>query len=195
MAIDAVERAQDELPRPGVRHRVEHCALPEDAQIKRMADLGMWAVFQPQHNWYTGDWVLDTIGESAHRYSPAGLFQAAGAPYVLSSDAPVAWPSPLEAVAAAVHRRTVLGTVLGGTDTALTVMQWLRAHTLAGAAALHRDHETGSLEPGKCADFAVLATDPTTVPPIELPGIAVRQTWIGGACVLDRSLSGQDTRG
>ena len=40
----------------------------------------------------------------------------------------------------------------------------LRMATLNGAWALRRDHQTGSLEPGKSADLAVLSIDPTTTP-------------------------------
>ena len=44
----------------------------------------------------------------------------------------------------------------------MTPLQALRAGTLAGARYLGMDHDIGSLEPGKLADFAVLDANPLT---------------------------------
>lgn len=163
-----------------MRHRIEHSGLPTDEQIGRMAELGVIPVMQPQHHLRTGDGTITAVGELGHRYNPAGLCAAAGVPVVFSSDAPVAQPDPLEAVAAAATRTTVLGTVLGGPELRMSVPDGLRAHSIAAAGALRREHAVGSLEPGKLADFAVMDSDPTTARPAELSSIRVTQTWIGG---------------
>ncbi|MBB3725958.1 amidohydrolase [Nonomuraea dietziae] len=177
MVLDAVEKAG---PPYGMRHRIEHSGLPTDEQIGRMAELGVIPVMQPQHHLRTGDGTITAVGELGHRYNPAGLCAAAGVPVVFSSDAPVAQPDPLEAVAAAATRTTVLGTVLGGPELRMSVPDGLRAHSIAAAGALRREHAVGSLEPGKLADFAVMDGDPTTAQPAELSSIRVTQTWIGG---------------
>ncbi|MEU4169975.1 amidohydrolase [Streptomyces sp. NPDC026665] len=180
MVLDAIEKAQADRPRADMRHRIEHSGLPTDEQIARMGELGVVPVMQPQHHLRTGDGTLTAIGETGHRYNPAGHCPQAGVPVVFSSDAPVAPPAPLEAVAAAATRRTVLGTVLGDESLRLPVEAGLHAHTGAAAAALHREHAVGALAPGMLADFCVLDADPLTVPADEVTGIRVRETWIGG---------------
>ena len=46
-------------------------------------------------------------------------------------------------------------------------------------------HEVGSLEVGKFADFVVLDQDPLTVQPETLGSIAVLETWLGGEQVFN----------
>jgi predicted amidohydrolase YtcJ len=181
IVIDAVEAAQHEWPRPDTRHAIEHSGLATDDQIARMARAGMVPVSQPQHHLAFGDGVARTVGpELAQRLNPIGLYARAGIPVVLSSDAPVAQPRPLEAVQAAVDRRTVTGTVLGGPDLRVDVLTALRGYTIGGAYRAHQEHRVGSLEPGKLADLAILAADPLAVPINELSAIAVEETWLGG---------------
>jgi predicted amidohydrolase YtcJ len=115
--------------------------------------------------------------------NPLGLYAAAGIPVVLSSDAPVAPPRPLEAVQAAVDRRTVNGNVLGGPELRVDLITALRGYTIMSAYAARREREVGSLEAGKYADFAVLGADPTSVPPEQVGAITVSETWVGGRAV------------
>jgi predicted amidohydrolase YtcJ len=57
--------------------------------------------------------------------------------------------------------------------------------TLDAAWQCHSDHEVGSLEVGKFADFVVLDQDPLTVQPETLGSIAVLETWLGGEQVFN----------
>lgn len=148
--------------------------------LARIAELALYPVTQPQYVYRYGDELERALGDRAHRLTPLGEFASAGIPVVLSSDAPVTPPKPLEAIYAAVARRTLDGAVLGDGRQALDVHAALRGHTLGAAESIHRDRDVGSLEPGKLADFAVLSDDPTHVGVDELPQIRVRQTWIGG---------------
>lgn len=58
----------------------------------------------------------------------------------------------------------------------------LKALTLAGAEMLDLGDRTGSLEPGKDADFIVLSGDPLSV------YTKIEQTWVEGVKVFDRSI-------
>lgn len=180
MVIDAVRAAQQDSPREDARHRIEHCGLPTATQIEQIAELGIIPVNQTQHYYNWGDGLLETIGEEGARFNPLGEFVRAGVPYALSSDAPVAPPHPLAAIGTAVTRATRSGAVHGGPGLAVSAEDALAAHTIRAARALGREDDTGSLEPGKRADFTVLEADPLQVAPEAISGIGVRQTWVGG---------------
>src|SRR2546423_6362606 len=140
---------------------------------------GMVQVPQPQHHLQFGDGVARTVGaEMAQGLNPIGHYARAGIPVVLSSDAPVAFPRPLEAVQAAVERRTVGGAVLGGPDLRINVLTALRGYTIGGAYRAHQEDWIGSLEPGKLAGLAIPSADPMAVPIEELGALAGGETWV-----------------
>jgi hypothetical protein len=57
----------------------------------------------------------------------------------------------------------------------------LRAVTIDAAHQLRLDHEIGSIEAGKLADFVALADDPYDIDPIALKDIEVLGTVVAGA--------------
>lgn len=169
--------------RTDARHRIEHCGGPTREQIKLMADLGSWPITQPQYLRRYGDEFLRALGDRAVRFSPLGEFRDASVPLVLSSDAPVCPPWPLEAVYAAVSRTTLSGQLLHDDSGPLTVLEALRAHTIGAAESIHREQQIGSFAPGMLADLAVLSSDPTEVSTERLLDIKVLQTWVAGKLV------------
>lgn len=179
MVIDAIAEAQRRLPRPGVRHRIEHCGFPTDEHIDRMAELDIVPVPQPTHVFQYGQGALRDYGDIANRMYPSGLFDKAGIPVVLSSDVPVSMPNAFLAMWAAVTRRTANGSVLGP-DCTIDRETALRGYTITGAWALHAERRVGSITPGKLADFAIVSDDPITCPLDDMPDIEVHQTWRGG---------------
>ncbi|MFY8140691.1 MAG: amidohydrolase family protein, partial [Caulobacter sp.] len=62
----------------------------------------------------------------------------------------------------------------------VSVQQAIIALTRDAAWQCRSDHEIGSLEPGKLADFVILDRDPLQVPHAELGAIRVLETWVGG---------------
>ena len=56
----------------------------------------------------------------------------------------------------------------------------MRAATIGAARQIKLDHEIGSIQAGKLADFAVLEDDPYEVDPTALKDIGVWGTVVGG---------------
>ena len=56
----------------------------------------------------------------------------------------------------------------------------LRAITIDAAHILSRDHELGSIEVGKHADFAILEDDPYEVDPMAIKDVPIWGTVLGG---------------
>jgi predicted amidohydrolase YtcJ len=158
------------------RHRVEHCtACPPDLQA-RLSGLGMVAVMQP---------LFASLGRARagnafpehlrpHLAAHRALLRA-GVRLAFSSDLPVVPdPNPWAGLAAAVADP-------GGR---LTPLQALRAYTSGGAYAAFAEHERGTLEPGRLADFQVLDADPFAIAPENWPGLRPSAVAVGGAPVL-----------
>lgn len=194
-AIELVLDIHERLQTGGraLRHRIEHFGGPSEEQVRRAAELELWPITQPQYLARYGDELLEALGDRAERLTPLGELRDAGAPVVLSSDAPVCPPGPLEAVHAAVTRRTAGGRVLGGPELQLALAEAILGHTATAAASISREHAVGSLEPGRFADFVVLDRDPYLVGTDEVPAIRVLQTWVGGAQVYEAEPRLQET--
>lgn len=181
LAIDTLRRALDVQPAHDHRFVLQHCQTVDRAQLRRMRTLGLCANFFSNHHWYWGDaHYQTTLGpDRAERMNPCRSAQELGVPYTIHSDAPVTPLGPLHVAWCAVNRRTASGRVLGEHER-IDVADALRAVTLGAAWTLHLDHEVGSIECGKRADFAVLRDDPFELPPERLKDVRVRGTVHGG---------------
>lgn len=180
-AIDAVERVLARAPRPDHRHTLQHGQMIDRPMFDRMAQLGLSANLFANHLWYWGDQHHDmTMGpDRAHRLDDCRAALDAGVRLAIHSDAPVTPLAPLFTAWCAVNRVTPSGRVLGASQR-LRVDEALHAITLGPAWTLKLDHEIGSIEVGKRADFAVLGDDPFAVDPMALKDIPVWGTVLGG---------------
>lgn len=180
-AITAIERILTSHPRPDHRHRLEHCQMASPAMFSAMATLGVGANLFSNHIFYWGDiHRTRTMGaDRARRMDAAATALARGVTISLHSDHPVTPVNPLFTMWCAVNRVTRSGHVLGPLDR-ITPLQALTAVTLGSAYLLKRDHELGSVEVGKWADFTILGDDPLSVDPMALKDIPVRGTVVAG---------------
>ena len=180
-AIDAVERILARAPRTDHRHVLQHGQMIDAPLFGRMKSLGLGANLFANHLWYWGDQHYEmTLGpDRAHRLDACGSALAAGVPLAIHSDAPVTPLGPLFTAWCAVNRVTPKGRVLGEAER-LSVPQALRAITLGAAWTLKLDHEIGSIECGKRADFCVLEDDPLAVDPMALKDVRVWGTVLSG---------------
>ncbi len=181
LALDCLADALSAVPRRDHRFTLQHCQLADAAQFARMNALGMCVNLFANHHFYWGDQHYSTtVGpERAERMNACATAQRAGVPFAIHCDAPVTPLGPLFTAWCAVNRLTASGRVLGA-DERIAVADALRAVTLGAAYTLQLDHEIGSIECGKRADFSVLEDDPTAVPPERLKDVRVWGTVQGG---------------
>lgn len=172
------------LPRPGLRHRLEHCGLPSTEQLVLAAKLGVIAVPQAI--------FIRELAENFRRYLPERYLPRcyplramleAGVTVALSSDGPVVRNlAPLAGIHAAVTRYDRQGEAFFA-EQAITVAEAIHAYTLGGAIAQGDEENRGSLSPGKWADMVVLSGDPLATPPEALLALEVKATYLAGHVV------------
>ncbi|WP_137891871.1 amidohydrolase [Ramlibacter sp. 2FC] len=181
VALNAIERVLARHPRPDHRHTLQHGQMIDAALFRRMAALGLCANLFANHLWYWGDQHAEmTMGpDRAQRLDACASALAAGVPLAIHSDAPVTPLGPLFTAWCAVNRLTPKGRVLGAAER-LSVPQALHAITLGAAWTLKLDHEIGSIECGKRADFCVLEDDPLVMDPLRLKDLRVWGTVLSG---------------
>ncbi|GAB3142306.1 amidohydrolase [Microbispora hainanensis] len=187
VVLDAYEEAQARDPRPGARHRIEHCAVTSDAQVARIARLGVIPVPQGRFVSELGDGMLAALGpeRSLGCYRQRSFLEA-GIVVPGSSDCPVADGAPLLGIHDLVNRRTASGVPFTPAES-LTLEQALRAYTVGSAYAVGEERDKGTLSRGKLADFVVLGDDLFAVAPERIKDVAVLATVVGGAFVFDEA--------
>ncbi len=187
MILDAIEKAQQAVPREDVRHIIVHAQMARHDQLARMKNLGVTPTFFSAHTYYWGDRHRDIFmgPERAARMSPARSAQALNLRYSIHLDTPVVPMNPMLLVWSAVNRVSASGAEIGPEEK-VSVSDALAATTIDAAWQIHRDHELGSLTAGKLADLVVLDRNPLTVPALALRDIEVEQTYVGGRLYYQR---------
>jgi predicted amidohydrolase YtcJ len=99
-----------------------------------------------------------------------------------SSDCPVSNLDPRIGLRDAVLRQTPSGKRLSPHETP-TMDEAIRLYTRGSAYLSFDEAHNGSIEPGKRADFTVMAVDPREVPPSEVPDIPFTMTVVDGDIV------------
>ena len=198
--LDALAGARTANGANDNRHHLAHLQLVHPDDIGRFAELGaaaniqaLWAAHEPQMDELT----IPFLGpeRSALQY-PFGDLARAGARLVAGSDWSVSSPNPLWGIHVAVNRAVPVAAPNASADRrprrpfypeqALTLAQALTAYTAGSAWANHLDRETGTIEPGKCADLVVLDRDPFAHPAEEIGDTRVRRTYLDG-CLVHRA--------
>ena len=181
--LDAFAKAKAKGLDPAEKRcRIEHCSILHDEQITKMQELGLSPSFLIGHVHYWGKaFVEDIFGpEKAAKLDRTGACEDLGIRWTVHSDDPVTEMNPLRCIENAVTRNMWRSDQLLSPEERVPVEAALRAMTIDAAWQCHSDHEVGSLEVGKFADFVVLAEDPLAVEPEHLAQIQVLETWVGG---------------
>ncbi len=171
-------------PRADHRHYLNHfTVMPSIETMRQMAKDGIAIMQQPNFT-YTleGRYVANLDGDRLAHNNALRTPMSAGVFVALSSDIlPI---GPFVGLYAAVTRKGMSGAVYGEGEK-LTMAEALRGYTINGAWLTREEAIKGSIEPGKLADLVVLDRDPLTIPAEQIPGLAVRQTYLGGRLVYD----------
>ena len=141
---------------------------------------------QPTHATSDMYWAKQRLGDERIHYAYAynDLLNATGM-LALGTDFPVEDINPMYTFYAGVTRKDLKGFPNEGfqTENALSRENTLKGMTIWGAYANFEEHEKGSIEPGKFADFIILDNDIMKCDAKLLPHTTVTATYLNGEAV------------
>jgi predicted amidohydrolase YtcJ len=201
MALDAFEHAikiNGDIHR---LHRIEHLEVVTKDSIARLTRLGIVASLQPVHAdpVYLPNWQkMVGYDERMDRAFPWSEYVEANSKVAFGSDAPTAPHHCFPNMYTATTRQSGVNPALPPSDDhrIRALAKWcvgldvaIRNYTLGSAYACQADAYSGSLEPGKSADFCILGIDPFRdgVNTLREAQTAVTQTWLNGEIVFQKS--------
>ena len=169
MVLAAYEAAQQAMPRPDARHRIEHFAhfLTQDAsrtdeRLTRMLRGKVIPAPQVAFLWRLTDrnlkepdvkfFALATLLERG--FHPSGGSDTLGTQNFATN--------PWFSIATAVNRKTKYGATVQPKE-AIAVMDAIRMQTIWAAFAGFQEKDKGSIEVGKLADLVVVSENPLKI--------------------------------
>ena len=192
-ALDAFEATRDAWEPAGLRPRIEHAQLLDDADVARFAEIGVTASVQFSHAPSDRD-LAERLWEGKQgAYAYRSLLDA-GARLANGSDAPVEELDPLAGIVSGVLR-TIDERPAWRPEQAVTIEEALHATCVAPAWLEHAERRRGTLRPGKLADLVILNRDPLSCPQEELASLRVEATMVGGRWTYNDGIEGVDGPG
>lgn len=181
VVLDVLANAQERYPRTNHRTVIVHFANSTEEQVQRIGQLGAIVSANPYYPVGFADkysqWGLGPERADAMVRSASVLKN--GIPLSFHSDLPMCPSDPMMMASFAVNRVTPSGRV-AGPEQRISVHDALRAVTIEAAYSWQREHELGSIEVGKIANFTVLDGDPYGVDPTRMASIPVVATIFEG---------------
>lgn len=181
MVLNTLETNLRRNPRFDHRTTLVHFAVSAPDQVARIKKLGAIVSANPYYVTALSD-KYGQVGlgpERADNMVRLGDLERAGVSYSLHSDMPMAPGDPLFLMWCAVNRTTSSGRVANSEQRA-TREKALRGITLEAAYSLQQEHQRGSIEPGKLANFTILDENPLTVDAMKIKDIGVWGTVMEG---------------
>jgi predicted amidohydrolase YtcJ len=192
MVLTAYEAAQQALPRPDARHRIEHFAhfltVDPARTEERLARMTRDKVIPAPQVAFLWRLTNENIKEPDVKFFPMATlikrgFHPAGGSDTLGTQNFAT--NPWFSISVAVNRKTKYGAVVQPEE-ALGVMDAIRMQTIWAAFAGFQERDKGSIEVGKLADLVVVSADPLTVSHDRLADIQTDITIIDGKVVHQR---------
>ena len=155
---------------PRAPHRIEHMQLIRQEDLRRITKLGVASSVQPLS--VTDDIpIMEPLIGSRTQYAHAWRSMLdAGLLLAFGSDCPVTDPNPFWGIHAAVTRRKRDGSPRQGwhPEQCLTVAEAVWGYTMGAAVITGREHDQGTISPGKLADLVVVDRDIFSIDPMEI---------------------------
>jgi len=172
-----------------LRWRIEHCQVVDPADLHKFGDFSIIPSVQATHATSDMGWAEDRLGPDriSWAYAYSKLMKQNGW-LANGTDFPIENISPIYTFYAAVARKDLKAIPEGGfqPENKLSREEALRSITLWAAMADFWDNETGSLEPGKNADFVILDQDIMEVTEDDIPFTTVLSTYLSGTEVYSK---------
>lgn len=168
------------------RWKIEHAQIMDEDDFQYFDDI--IPSVQPTHATSDMYWAEDRVG--AKRIKSSYAFKKLLNTYgkiALGTDFPVEQVNPMLTFYAAVSRKDAKGYPENGfqIENALSREETLKGMTIWAAYSNFEEHEKGSIEVGKLADFIILDKDIMTVPIEEVLTTKVLKTFVNGELVYD----------
>lgn len=189
--LDAYEYADRERSIRDRRFIVIHGSLMQPDQMQRAKAMGVRVDTQSVFLWDKASTIARYLGEgTAARAIPVRwMIDHMGLDAVAQgTDFPINTLNPFINMYIMVTRKDINGTVYGA-DQAISREEALRLYTSSAAHYAFAEHKSGSIEPGKLADLAILSGDPLTIAEDALKNIVALRTIVAGRTVFERGES------
>jgi len=188
MALDMYEESQRINGRSDYKNAVEHIESIDPADIPRFKQLNVIPSMQPMHLLLDADEQVSRMGPDRVKYEWAfkSLLDAGGK-LAFGTDYPVVDFDPFPTIYAAVTRNNLDGRPASQNPwECLTMEQTLKAYTIDAANTYDREHDLGTLEPGKLADIIVVDKNLFTISPEEILKSSVVMTMLDGKIIFQK---------
>ncbi len=179
MALNAIEAALKQEPRMNHRHRIEHCEVVTEEQIKKIKRLGIIPSMQPN---FIGEWgqpggmYEQRLGQNRLKLcNPFKKLLDEGIRVAFGSDCGYCppWPfNPIYGLWAAINHPIK--------ESRISLVDAVKCYTVNGAYASFEEDLKGSIEPGKLADITILTEDLVSISPEDIKDVKVEMAIING---------------
>ena len=169
------------------RWRIEHSQVVDANEFELYNDKILPSI-QPTHATSDMYWAYDRLGDRIKgAYAFKNLLKSSGK-VALGTDFPVEKVNPFHTFYSSVERKDLKGYPENGfqMENSLSREETLKGMTIWGAYFNFEDHEKGSLEIGKSADFVVLNQNIMEIEAELIPKTEVVYTFLDGELVYSR---------